>query len=86
MPATDPDHPLDLVECQRKHRHVHPYSPPDAVAPRCPKGHRGPWRIKLGGPIPLTVNCGVCAQQNRTATAYERGQANALARAAADRG
>lgn len=79
MTEAQPTHQLDLTACQRLPRHVHPYQPPAAVANRCPKGHRGSFQIKLGGPIPLTVNCTRCKEQNRTATAYERGQANALA-------
>jgi hypothetical protein len=79
MPA--PRHETyDPAGCAVMPRHVHTgYRPPAAVAQRCPAGHRD-LQIRVGGPIPPVVSCTVCQQQNRTATAYERGRADARAR------
>jgi hypothetical protein len=72
MTRLDP-HDLDLAECSKLPRHEHGYRPPPAASPRCPQGHRQ-FRIKVGGPLPVSVFCTVCQQENRTATAYERGR------------
>jgi hypothetical protein len=77
MTDKTPDHPFDLIECQKLIRHDHPYTPPVGVASRCPNGHRG-FKIRLGGPLPLQVSCTTCAQANRTATAYEKGRSDAI--------
>ena len=66
-------HDLDLQKCARMARHEHGYRPPPAASPRCPNGHRT-FKIKLGGPLPVSVFCTRCQQENRTATAYERGR------------
>lgn len=72
------DHGYDVISCAKTGRHKHEYTPKPGSAQRCPKGHRK-FTVKIGGSLPVSVNCAVCAEQNRTATSFERGRADALA-------
>jgi hypothetical protein len=69
-------HPYQPADCAKLPRHYHEYKPPASVAQRCPRGHRM-FIVRVGGPLPAQVSCTECREQNRTATAYERGRADA---------
>jgi hypothetical protein len=68
----------DPSVCPKFKRHDHPYTVTGRAARRCTCGSRR-WKVKAGGPLPVTVFCESCHRENRTATAYEEGRLDALA-------
>lgn len=78
MPTDSHAGGYDAEACAKRARHEHPYGPTGRAPRRCTCGNRN-WKIKAGGPLPVLVCCTKCSNENKVATAYELGYADALA-------
>lgn len=58
---------------ERNQRHEHPYKIREFGARRCTCGSVH-WKVAIGGPLPLAVQCDRCERRNYSATAYETGR------------